>query len=142
MLVLPCGRIWPIVQQLSTVLGGCGRRRWGYSATIVGIEGTQGRVFERQLARIQVGAEELVGRLVDRAVRKLGGVGSVWEIVCGGVGGEGTTTGGVMGRLLVYLLLHGALFNVVGEFSWRHSVTKENKMNLQEMSFQSVIEPC
>lgn len=78
-------------------------------------------MLEGQLARVQVRAEELVGRLVNGTRGKLGGVWSVGEVVGGGVGGEGASARGMVGRLLVHLLLHGALLDVVGEFGWRHS---------------------
>lgn len=78
-----------------------------------------------ELARVQIRAKELVGRLVNGTMGKLGIVRAMGEVVGGGVWREGASAGGMMWRLLVHLLLHGALFDVIGEFSWRHSETKE-----------------
>lgn len=128
MLVLAGGLVWPVVvEQLAVVLRcgrGAGRRADG---TVVRIVWGEGR---RRIGRVQLGTQELIGRLVDGPRRELRRVGTLrGEVVRRRVGGEGAPVRRVMGRLLVELLLHGPLFYVVGEFCWRHSRTTQTHLH-------------
>lgn len=115
MLVLPGRGVGPVaVQQLAVVLGcvgGGGGRPYG---PVVGVVGAQGCVLEGEFAGVEVGAQVLAGRLEYGARGELvRWVMAGGEIVRRGVGGERPARGGMVGRLLVELLLHGALLDVV-----------------------------
>lgn len=84
MLILATGRVRPVVvHQFAVVLrrvlaarliGGAHRR-------IVLVERADGWGFELQLARVEIGAEELVGRLKHGARWELGAVWAVTVVV-------------------------------------------------------------
>lgn len=107
---------------------------------VVRIVGTQGRVLEGQLAGVQVWAEELIGRLENGAMGKLRSVRSWIEIIGGWVWTESAAARRMMRWLLMELLLHGALFDVIGEFSWRHSVNQKRSMLHKYCCIVKVIE--
>lgn len=84
-------------------------------------------VLEGYFSWIQVGAYELIGRLENRPWWELRRVMVGCKVVRRGVRGQSPSCRRVMRRLLVHLLLHGTLFDVVGELSWRHSGTEIQK---------------
>lgn len=116
------GRVRPVVQQFVVVLWRCRGRGLRADPLIIGVVRPERRVLERQLAGVQIRAEELIGRLEYGAMGKLRCCVRTWIVVIGGgVGAESAPTRRMMGRLLMELLLHGPLLDVVGKFSWRHS---------------------